>query len=197
MLLASLSAFPLTEICGRRFLTVGPQFMLCFMLLLVGILGCVPDKARASWGIVSLLYVWAVVYQLSIGATGFVLASEISNMRLRAATQGLITMTNAVWGLIMQFSVPYMINPDAGNLGGKIGFIFLATGLTAGVGGWYLFPETKGLSADKLDELYAANVPPRLFKATVEDARSRNNPSRMCKRAISDQNKEADTVDPV
>ena len=35
------------------------------------------------------------------------------------------------------------INPDAGNLGGKVGFIFLGTGIIAAVGGWYLYPETK------------------------------------------------------
>ncbi|KAK9311577.1 general substrate transporter [Lipomyces starkeyi] len=168
MLLASTAAFPLTEIYGRRFLIVGPQFILCFMLLIIGILGCVPNKARASWGVVALLYIWALIYQLSIGATGFVLASEIATMRLRGATQGLITITNSLWGLIMQFTVPYMINPDAGNLGGKVGFIFLATGLIAGVGGWYLFPETKGLSFEKLDELYAMKVPPRHFKRAVE-----------------------------
>ncbi|KAM0550751.1 hypothetical protein ACHAPJ_008816 [Fusarium lateritium] len=167
MLVASTAAFPLTEIFGRRFLIVGPQFVLCLMLLIMGILGCVPDKKQASWGIVGMLYVWALIYQLSIGATGFVLASEIATMRLRAATQGFITITNSIWGLIMQFTVPYMSNPDAGDLGGKVGFIFLATGLIAGFGGWWLFPETKGLSFEKMDELYAMNVPPRKFKETV------------------------------
>jgi len=172
MLAASMSAFPLTEIYGRRFLIVGPQFALCFMLLIIGILGCVPNKTKASWGIVALLYVWALIYQLSIGATGFVLASEIATIRLRATTQGLITITNAVWGLIMQFTVPYMINPDAGNLGGKVGFIFLGTGLMAGVGGWYLFPETKGLSFEKLDQLYAMKVAPRLFQIVAAEGMS-------------------------
>lgn len=170
MLVSSMAAFPLTEIFGRRFLIVRPQFVLCLMLLIIGILGCVPDKAKASWGIVAILYIWAVIYQLSIGATGFVLASEIATMRLRAATQGLITITNATWGLIMQFTVPYMINPDAGNLGGKVGFIFLGTGLIAAVGGYFLYPETKGLSFEKLDEMYAAKVAPRQFKEVADQA---------------------------
>jgi hypothetical protein len=110
MLVASTAAFPLTEIYGRRFLIVGPQFVLCLILLLIGVMGCVPNQAKASWGIVAFIYVWAIVYQLSIGATGFVLASEIATMRLRGATQGLITITNACWGLIMQFTVPYMVS---------------------------------------------------------------------------------------
>lgn len=173
MLVASTAAFPLTEIFGRRFLIVRPQFFLCLMLLIIGILGCVPDEKRAGWGIVGILYFWALVYQLSIGATGFVLASEIATMRLRAATQGLITITNSAWGLIMQFTVPYMINPDAGDLGGKVGFIFLATGLVASIGGWYLFPETKGMSFQKMDELYASNVPARHFHKVGYDLETR------------------------
>jgi len=110
MLIASMAAFPLTEIFGRRTLIVNPQFVLCVMLLLIGIMGCIPNQSKASWAIVAFIYLWAIIYQLSIGATGFVLASEIATMRLRGATQGLITITNACWGLIMQFTVPYMVS---------------------------------------------------------------------------------------
>ncbi|KAJ5210095.1 hypothetical protein N7472_000234 [Penicillium cf. griseofulvum] len=169
MLLSSVAAFPLTEIVGRRTLIVWPQFALCFMLLVIGTLGFVPDQAKASWGIIVFIYLWAIVFQLSIGATGFVLASEIATMRLRGATQGLVTISNAVWGLIMQFTIPYMINPDAGNLGGKVGFIFLGTGLVAAIGGWFLYPETKGISFQKLDELYALQVAPRHFTKKGND----------------------------
>ncbi|KAL3495881.1 putative MFS transporter [Aspergillus germanicus] len=172
MLLASVAAFPLTEIIGRRTMIVTPQFVLCVMLLLIGILGCVPDQGKASWGIIVFIYVWAIIYQLSIGAVGFVLASEIATVRLRSTTQGLVTITNAAWGLVMQFSIPYMINPDAGNLGGKVGFIFLGTGLIAAVGGWYLYPETKGVSFETMDELYASDTAPRHFKAASEQARA-------------------------
>lgn len=109
MLLSSILAFPLSEIVGRRTMIVNPQFFLCFILLLIGILGCIPDAEKASWGIVVLIYIWAIVYQLSIGAVGFVLASEIATARLRSMTQGLVTITNALWGLIMQFTIPYMV----------------------------------------------------------------------------------------
>jgi hypothetical protein len=45
----------------------------------------------------------------------------------------------------------------------------------ASIGGWYLFPETKGLSFEKLDELYAMKVPPRLFKKVAAEGMSRDN----------------------
>ncbi|CEL11668.1 hypothetical protein ASPCAL14768 [Aspergillus calidoustus] len=172
MLLASIAAFPLTEIIGRRTMIVKPQFVLCVMLLLIGILGCVPDQGKASWAIIVFIYVWAIIYQLSIGAVGFVLASEIATVRLRSTTQGLVTITNAAWGLVMQFTIPYMINPDAGNLGGKVGFIFLGTGLIAAIGGWFLYPETKGVSFETMDELYASGASPRHFRAASEQVRA-------------------------
>lgn len=109
MLLSSMLAFPLSEIVGRRTMIVPPQFFLCFTLLLIGILGCISNAEKASWGIVVLIYIWAIVYQVSIGAVGFVLASEIATARLRSTTQGLVTITNALWGLIMQFTIPYMV----------------------------------------------------------------------------------------
>lgn len=110
MLLASICAFPLTEIVGRRTMLVIPQFVLGCMLLLIGILGCVPDQPKTSWPIIVFIYIWAIIYQLSIGAVGFVLASEIATVRLRSTTQGLVTITNAAWGLIMQFTIPYMVS---------------------------------------------------------------------------------------
>ncbi|OJJ08542.1 hypothetical protein ASPVEDRAFT_57601 [Aspergillus versicolor CBS 583.65] len=171
MLLASMGAFPLTEIVGRRTMLVIPQFVLCCMLLLIGILGCVPDQRKANWPIIVFIYIWAIIYQLSIGAVGFVLASEIATVRLRSTTQGLVTITNAVWGLIMQFTIPYMINPDAGNLGPKVGFIFFGTGLVVAIGGWFLYPETKGVSFETIDELYASETAPRHFRALSEQRR--------------------------
>ncbi|KAL4885932.1 putative MFS transporter [Aspergillus karnatakaensis] len=172
MLLSTMTAFPLTEILGRRTMIIIPQFLLCCMLLLIGILGCVPDHGKASWGIIVFIYIWAIIYQFSIGPVGFVLASEIATVRLRSTTQGLVTITNAAWGLVMQFTIPYMINPDAGNLGGKVGFIFLGTGLVAAIGGWYLYPETKGISFEAMDGLYASGTAPRRFQAVSGQRRA-------------------------
>ncbi|KAJ8098153.1 hexose transporter [Lipomyces tetrasporus] len=164
MLLASGAVFILSETLGRRTLIVPSLFVLCLLLLIIGIMGCLPNQVTAGWVIVVLIYIWAIIYQISIGATGFVLASEVATLRLRGVTQALVTVSNAVWGLIMQFTIPYMINTDAGNLGGKTGFIFFGTGTITAVVAYFLFPETKGISFDRLDELYAAGVKPRHFK---------------------------------
>lgn len=143
MIISTSAAFPLVEIVGRRRLLVPSMFIMCGLLLIMGILGIFQSSQGVLWAIVVIIYLWAVVYQVSLGACGFVLASEVATLRLRSATQALVTVMNGVWGLIMQFTVPYMINRDAGNLGGKTGFIFFGTGLITSIVAFFLFPETK------------------------------------------------------
>ncbi|KAK5722958.1 hypothetical protein LTR17_014090 [Elasticomyces elasticus] len=62
-----------------------------------------------------------------------------------------------------------MINPDAGHMGGKIGFVFLGLGLCAAIGGYFLYPETKDIPFEQLDQLYAAKVPPRHFARAARE----------------------------
>ncbi|KAL6232695.1 hypothetical protein BDW75DRAFT_242717 [Aspergillus navahoensis] len=66
-----------------------------------------------------------------------------------------------------------IINPDAGNLGSRVGFIFLGTGLFAAIGGWFLYPETKGISFETMDELYASGTAPRHFHRATEERAGR------------------------
>jgi hypothetical protein len=142
MFLSTCAAFFLIEIVGRRTMLVPSMFLLSFILLAMGICGCFTSSA-AKWTIVVMMYLWALVYQVSVGACGFVLASEVATLRLRATTQALVTVMNGIWALIMQFTIPYMINPDAGNLGGKTGFVFFGLGILTSIGAYFLFPETK------------------------------------------------------
>ncbi|CBF79088.1 hypothetical protein AN7097.2 [Aspergillus nidulans FGSC A4] len=142
MLLDSMAAFPLTEIIGRRTMIVVPQF-------------------------------WAIIYQLSIGSVGFILASE----SLRSTTHGLVTITNAAWGLIMQFTIPYM-TPKSPGLQIQTqeisapGWVHLPRNGSHRSRRWmYLYPETKGISFEAMDELYASGTMPRHFRAPSEQRR--------------------------
>lgn len=46
-----------------------------------------------------------------------------------------------------------MINPDAGNLGGKVGFVFAGLGLLVAIACFFLVPETRGMMFDEVSEL--------------------------------------------
>jgi hypothetical protein len=122
--------FPLGEIVGRCTLIVPSLFILC-LLARHRDHGHSGNQKTAGWDIVSFIYINVVVHQLSIGATKFILASEAATTRLREATQALVPVANVEWGLIMQFIIPYIINSDAGDLGEKMGLIFLGPRLIA------------------------------------------------------------------
>lgn len=51
-----------------------------------------------------------------------------------------------------------MINPDEGNLGGNVAFIFFGLTLLLTVFAFFYYPETKGRSFEEIDEMFARNV---------------------------------------
>lgn len=75
-------------------------------------------------------------------------------------------MTNGLASCIWGFSLPYAINPDQGNLGGKIAFVFGATMAVSCVFVYFCVPETKGRTYIEIDELWTRRVPPRRFAGT-------------------------------
>ncbi|KAK9329564.1 hypothetical protein V1520DRAFT_278984 [Lipomyces starkeyi] len=169
MIISTTSTFVLIEILGRRTLLVPATFVLTFILLLIGIMGCIPNQVAAGWVITVCIFIWGAIYQLSLGSTGFVMASELSTLTLRAQTQSLVAATDSVVAGISGFTIPYMINPDAGNMGGKVGFVFFAMGVFVCIGYYFFIPETKGLSFDDMDWLYAQKVSPRKFQEAIKD----------------------------
>lgn len=87
---------------------------------------------------------------MSLGVCGLAQASEIGSLPLRSETQGLIGFTQTFCGWLVIFTIPYMINPDAGNLGGKAGYVFFGTGVIVTTLLFLYCPETKGLSYDEV-----------------------------------------------
>lgn len=59
--------------------------------------------------------------------------------------------------------LPFAVNPDQGNLGGKIAFIFAGFLGVSCAGVWLYYPETKGRTFAEIDRLFEMRVPPRQF----------------------------------
>lgn len=71
------------------------------------------------------------------------------------------------------FVLPYMFNPNAGNLQGKCAFVFGGTSLLCCVYTWFCHPETKGRSFEEMDEMFMKQVPARKFKNYVTESQLR------------------------
>jgi hypothetical protein len=83
---------------------------------------------------------------LTLGPVGVACASEISTLPLRATVQGILFITQVSSSWVVGFIVPYIINPDAANLGAKIAYIFFGMGVIFSIHLYLYIPETKGLS---------------------------------------------------
>jgi SP family general alpha glucoside:H+ symporter-like MFS transporter len=88
-------------------------------------------------------------------------------MQLRAASQSIGLFTQFVSSWVFSFTVPYMFDVDAGNLGGKVGFIFSFLCACGFILIWVEIPETKNRTYAELDEMFEKKLPTRQFKNYV------------------------------
>jgi hypothetical protein len=145
---------------GRRTIFNSGMAILSTINLLIGILDVVPTSG-ASWTQAALTVVWAFFYQVSIGAVAFVLLGETSSPSLRAKTTALATATQSVFGIAMNIAIPYMVNPDQGNMQGKVGFVFGGLGVVATALCFLYIPDLKGRTYEEIDVMFENRVPPR------------------------------------
>ena len=102
---------------GRRTLYLYGLCGLCLMLFLMGFLGLVPHEHKAQAGLAtgSIMIVWALVYQLTVGTVCYSLVAELSTRRLQIKTVVLGRNLYNVVGIIASVLTPYMLNPSAWN----------------------------------------------------------------------------------
>jgi len=62
----------------------------------------------------------------------------------------------ATW--FFTFTVPYIYNTDAGNLGARAGFVFMGSSVVLVIGSYFLVPDLQGFSTDEVDWLYENKI---------------------------------------
>lgn len=134
-------------------------------LFLIGISAVIPSK-KAIWAQVFFMAIWSFTYQSTIGSVAWPIVTEVSKSSLRGHTQSLATVTQGLVGAISGVSLPFMVNPDQGNMGGKVAFIYGGILGISCVGVWMYYPETKGRTFAEIDRLFEMGVNPRRFKST-------------------------------
>jgi hypothetical protein len=107
-----------------------------------------------------------VVITAGVGAwpASYAVKAETSALRLRAKTQGVGELFHNVASIIFNVILPYMYNPDAGYLRGKMGFVWAGFCVFAAAVTWLLVPEMKGRSVLDIDAMFAEGLKAREFK---------------------------------
>lgn len=165
MVVGNMCGWIFVEWFGRRATALWGTIVLSVVLFMIGILASV-SVSGAIWGQVACMALWSFVYQGTIGSVAWPIAAENATTRLRGPTQSLATMMNGLSSCIWSFALPYAINPDQGNMGGKIAFVFGAVLVVASVFIYFMYPETKRRTYIEIDELWNRGIPPRHFART-------------------------------
>ncbi|PGH27014.1 hypothetical protein AJ80_01199 [Polytolypa hystricis UAMH7299] len=153
---------------GRRTLYLFGLCGLCSMLLIMGFLGLVPESNRhqGSMATGSMMIVWALFYQLSVGTVCYSLVSEISTRRLQIKTVVLGRNLYNVVAIICNVLTPYMLNPSEWAWGNYAGFFWGGSCFCCIIYTFFRLPEPRGRTFAEMDVLFEKKVGARKFEST-------------------------------
>ncbi|ODM15731.1 hypothetical protein SI65_08965 [Aspergillus cristatus] len=154
---------------GRRPVYLVGCSVLCALQLAIGLVDAIAPQddngnKGATWAQCGLMIACTLVYDLTLGPFCYVLLAEVSSARLRGATVALSTVSCFIWSIVFAVAIPYAMDKDEANWGGKLGFLFAGTTLLCLVYCFFCLPETKGRTFEELDILFERKVPSRKFK---------------------------------
>ncbi|KAI8964299.1 sugar transporter [Daldinia sp. FL1419] len=154
---------------GRRTLYLYGLAGLFTMLLILGFLGLAPDKNAASLATGSIMLVWALCYQLTVGTVCYSLVAEISTRRLQIKTVVLGRILYNIVSIICGVLTPYMLNPSAWDWGNYAGFFWAGSCFLCFIYTYFRVPEPAGRTFAELDLLFEKKVSARKFASTDVD----------------------------
>lgn len=104
-----------------------------------------------------------IVCGIGVWPASFAISAETSSLQLRAKSQGIGWFFSALSTTVAGLVLPYVFNPDEGNLRGKTGFTYAASCLVGAAVSWYLIPEMKGRSVSEIDRMFEEGLKAREF----------------------------------
>ncbi|KAF2148987.1 MFS general substrate transporter [Myriangium duriaei CBS 260.36] len=162
-IIANVSSVWTLDHFGRRSLSLVTLSVATVLWLSAGIASCFDTPVVEWWVAVSLVL---IVISCGLGAwpASFVISSETSSLHLRSLTQGISWMFSGLFSGIFSVSLPYIYNPDSGDLGGKTCFIYFGWGLIAVAITWLFIPEMRDRDANEIDVMFKQGLATRNFK---------------------------------
>lgn len=136
----------------------------------VGALGFVtPPSPGVAQGIAALLLFFGFYFYMTMGPLTWLNAAELPTARLRTVTNGFVLLAISLTSLLVTYVLPYITNPDEGNLGAKVYVIFAGVMFGGLVVSWVWFPNCKGRSPAQLDRMFGEGLAARKFSKWVDE----------------------------
>jgi SP family general alpha glucoside:H+ symporter-like MFS transporter len=157
-------AWGLIPYFGRRTMYIWGLVGMQVCLLLIGSMGAMGLTTGISWTICSMLIVYTMVYDITVGPICYAIVSEVPSSELRSKTIVLSRMTYNVLNIISNIITPYMLNPGAWAWGAKTCFFFASTCTVALAFTCFYIPETKGRTYAELNIMFIQGTKAWRFK---------------------------------
>ena len=145
------------------------------MLFIMGFLGLAPRQAngdpnaQAALATGSMMIIWALFYQLTVGTVCYSLVAELSTRRLQIKTVVLGRNLYNIVAIITNVLTPYMLNPSAWNWSNFTGFFWAGLCFCCIVYTYFRIPEPRGRTFAELDLLFERHISARKFAKTEVD----------------------------
>jgi SP family sugar:H+ symporter-like MFS transporter len=156
--LGTIPGLLLVEKWGRRpLLLFGAVGMSVCQLIVASVGTALPDGASSNKVLIAFVCFYIVFFASTWGPCAWVVTGEIFPLKARAKGLSITTSSNWLLNWAIAYSTPYLVNsgPGNANLGSKVFFIWGGFCCVCVAFVHFCIYETKGLSLEQVDELYA------------------------------------------
>ncbi|KAJ1023295.1 hypothetical protein NDA18_004822 [Ustilago nuda] len=144
---------------GRRKLLIWGAVWMCACELIVAVVGTAVPSTNSSAGksLVAFVCVYIAGFASTWGPAAWVVCGEIFPLAIRAKALSLCTASNWLWNFAIGFATPYLVQSGPGHagLGTKVFFIWTGTCAGCAIFAYFSVYETRLLSLEEVDEMYA------------------------------------------
>jgi MFS family permease len=161
-LLANIASLPVLARFGRRPLLMSGLSIAGLFWGSMGIAGIWSGKVTVWYSAVMMILV-IVFCGLGAWPAATIVCSETSALHLRAKAQGIAWFTAGAGNSLFGFVLPYIFNPDQGDLGAKTGFVFAALCVLGVAVTYWTVPEMKGRTPAEIDRMFELELPAGKF----------------------------------
>jgi MFS family permease len=161
-LLANIASIPVLARFGRRPLLMSGLSLAGLWWGTMGIAGIWSGDVTVWYSAVMMIM---VIVSCGLGAwpAATIVCSEASALHLRAKAQGIGWFTSGAGNALFGFVLPYIFNPDEGDLGAKTGFVFAGLCAMGVAVTYFAVPEMKGRTPAEIDRMFELKVAARKF----------------------------------
>jgi MFS transporter, SP family, general alpha glucoside:H+ symporter len=148
---------------GRRKAAMTSLLVSILLWTAIGIAG-IWTGLTVAYFVAAALVTIIIVCGMGVWPAAYAIMGEVSSLAMRAKTQAIGGVVQQGSSAVMSVVLPYVYNPDAGNLGAKTGFLYIGLCALGVALTWFFVPEMKGRTVREIDHMFNLQVPAREFK---------------------------------